>query len=94
MNRILHLKNDRNDQSDFNAQLGSLRTAYAKLGWFLADLSILATDSIETAECVRLRNELLIERQAIQFHDELLHFLEGKSDVYHVNYYVYSIKRC
>ena len=60
-NQLAHSPNAEVDQQAFNARVIDLTAIYQQLGWPLTDLLHAAKDPMNTAECDRLRQELLKE---------------------------------
>ena len=101
-NQLAHSPNAEVDQQAFNARVIDLTAIYQQLGWPCTDLQHAATDPLNTAECDRLRQELLTEvarnnalDQMVQNHDQRLLTVEGMSALIlnNINIYCNVIKQ-
>ena len=101
-NLLAHSPNAEVDQQAFNARVADLTAIYQQLGWPCTDLQHAAIDPMNTAECDRLRQELLMEvarnnalDQMVQNHDQQLLTVEGMSAqiLNNINIYCNVIKQ-
>ena len=66
-NKVSHNSNkDELSQTDFTTRVNELNAIYADLGWPVVDLQRCVTDPLETAECDRLRRDLLKEYRLLK----------------------------
>ena len=66
-NKLAHNSNkDELSQIDFTTRVNELKAIYSDLGWPVVDLQRCVTDPLETAECDRLRRDLLKEYRLLK----------------------------
>ena len=77
-NILAHAVSSSISSADFNCKLTSLREIYAQLNWDSTLMTKLAHDPVVSEECTRLKDELEVERQRIDSHDEMLQEVAGR----------------